>query len=114
MRMWMVDPSILCTNHLLGEHLECHMFAGTMRKGISLAGYVQNNLVELKSLSSRHDALVAEMENRGMRHHSPLEVPKEILNWYIAVSGDAVVNKNRSLGDLLDRCPKCRERMKNQ
>jgi hypothetical protein len=24
--MWMVDPRIMCRNHLLGEHAEIHMF----------------------------------------------------------------------------------------
>lgn len=28
MRMWMVDPKIMCRKHLLGEHLELHMLAG--------------------------------------------------------------------------------------
>jgi hypothetical protein len=37
--MWMVDPRQMCRQHLLGEHNELHMFAGTMRKGIGLAGY---------------------------------------------------------------------------
>ena len=26
MRMWMVNPRIMCRQHLLGEHVEIHMF----------------------------------------------------------------------------------------
>jgi hypothetical protein len=31
MRMWMVNPRIMCGNHLLGEHLETHMFYGIIK-----------------------------------------------------------------------------------
>ena len=36
MRMWMIDPKLLCRKHLLGEHLEIHMFVGTINKGINV------------------------------------------------------------------------------
>ena len=32
MRMWLVPPQLMCDQHLLGEHLEMHMFIGTIRK----------------------------------------------------------------------------------
>ena len=50
MRMWMVPPSKMCRQHLLGEHVEIHMLVGTMRKGKSMQGFYDNRLVDLKLL----------------------------------------------------------------
>ena len=33
MRDWKVNPKLLCRQHLLGNHLEVHMFVGTLRRG---------------------------------------------------------------------------------
>lgn len=72
MRMWMVDPKMMCRQHLMGEHVEMHMFLGSMLKGTSMEGYCQNNLMEPEQLKARHDALVVEMERRGYNHKSPM------------------------------------------
>ncbi len=36
----MVDPTIMCRNHLLGEHVEIHMFVGTIDQGQSVRGFL--------------------------------------------------------------------------
>ena len=64
MRMWMIDPKLLCNRHLAGEHVEHHMFLGTMKKGKSLDGYFKNNLLQLKDLIKRHDILAEEMKRK--------------------------------------------------
>jgi hypothetical protein len=98
----MVDPKIMCRQHLLGEHNECHMFAGTMRKGISIDGYIKNNCCEPESIVSRHDELASEMTLRGYKHKTPLtEVRMDIYK-------KARIDKELSLKTLLDRCPECR------
>jgi hypothetical protein len=111
MRMWMVDPRIMCRKHLLGEHVECHMFLGTMKRHISLKGYVEKNCFEPKSLQERHDDLAKEMvERRKYKHNSPLlgvdaefrQLPMEI--------ADAKVDVVASGIDLIERCPECRRR----
>ncbi len=107
MRMWMVDPKIMCRKHLLGEHVELHMFVGTINKGISLDGYFQNNLLEMESLHFRHFELVQEMESRGYNHKSSLPG--------VTYTGtlDSVklkVDKASALAELLRRCPECRAR----
>lgn len=102
MRMWNVNPKILCTKHLLGEHVEMHMFSGCINKGISLKGYINKNLVEIHNIKSRHDELVQEMLERKMRHNSPLP------NFKIWVEGKILYKDN--LTDLLNRCERCRER----
>jgi len=111
MRMWMVNPKIMCNQHLLGEHVEHHMFVGTIKKKMSLEGYVRNNCVEPDSISARHTALVAEMENREMNHRSPLD-SYDI--GYLPIEHQRVkINKAKSQKDLLKRCHKCRARYEN-
>jgi len=120
MRMWMVDPQILCRKHLLGEHVEIHMFVGTIFKGKSLAGYVKNNLVQPRSILNRHDELVREFSKRGYRHNSTLVNPTEFAARSIFMEkiegllpGDvffAVVDDRLALQELLSRCFNCSER----
>ena len=77
MRMWMIDPKMLCKKHLLGEHVELHMFVGTINKNKKLDGYKKNGLVEVHNIKLRHRELAAEMIARGMNHQSPLVDFKE-------------------------------------
>ena len=100
--MWMVDPRILCTQHLLGEHVETHMFVGHLLAGRKLGKYAA--LCETSALSSRHDALVVELLARGYKHNSPLpEVPKDRL-------GEGSIDRAKSLLDLTTRCALCAAR----
>lgn len=111
MRMWMTDPKIMCRQHLLGEHVELHMFVGTINHGIKVDGYIRNNLLEIKSIISRHEELVKEMKKRGMNHQSPLpsfnqsKLPKMFV--------DYTINKESALNDLLGRCKLCKESKRN-
>jgi hypothetical protein len=76
MRMWNVKTKTMCRQHLLGEHLEMHMFAGCLNKGINIEGYL-NGLVETDKLVERHRELVKEMRKRGYKHNSPILKYKE-------------------------------------
>lgn len=104
MRMWMVDPEIMCRKHLLGEHLETHMFVGSLNKGKKLNGFVDAGIFEPRKLRERHDALAKEIKRRKWKHKSPLPliefVPLELR--------DATVNVDWSLTQLLCRCPECK------
>ena len=106
MRMWMIDPKFLCRKHLLGEHVELHMFAGTIKKKSSLKGYLEKGLVEPQSIVHRHKALAKEMRNRGYNHRSPLS------NFDIPCLGKVDIAK--SINDLINRCGECSSRIKNQ
>ena len=68
----MVDPTLLCRKHLLGEHVECHMFRGSLLKGTSLRGFLESGLLDSRLLARRHDQLAKELQGRGYRHESPL------------------------------------------
>lgn len=99
MRMWMLAPRGMCRAHLLGEHAELHMLAGSLRKGISLQGYIDLGLVELHNIPSRHEELVAELQLRGYHHKSPIPALQYPFGGY--------VNWKRSQSDLHGRCSAC-------
>ena len=104
MRVWMVDPRIMCRQHLLGEHAEIHMFIGTINKGRSVKGYLEKGLLEVHSLYKRHEELAKEMRRRKYRHLSTIDY-----KWkWIKKLGS--VDKKKNLEQLIDRCLKCRER----
>ncbi len=103
MRMWMVDPKILCNRHLLGEHVELHMFVGTINHDIALTGYGKNGLVEVHNIRSRHAELVKEMKRRGMNHKSPLPGFK--------MFKFGQVNKSKNMKELANRCENCKDRI---
>lgn len=105
MRMWMVDPSLMCRKHLLGEHVELHMIVGSINKGRDLSGYTESGLIDTKSLSIRHEHVSIEMMNRGYNHQSPLPV----IGYYEGYTGG--VDVNRSINDLSGRCTECRSRI---
>lgn len=104
MRMWNVDPKLMCRKHLLGEHVEMHMFAGSILKNKSIQGYLDKGLVEVHRIAQRHDELAAEMERRGFRHCSPMidDCPS-----FKAGSVDPQAN----LLELARRCPDCAARI---
>ena len=100
MRMWGVDPSILCRKHLLGEHVEMHIFAGTIKKGISIQGYIEKGLVNPRQIKDRHDALAEEMGHRGYNHQSHLELDcSDLPEHEIDIATNTL--------DLKNRCREC-------
>ncbi len=112
MRQWMVNPKILCTKHLMGEHVEHHMFVGTINKGIKVNGYIKNNLLEPLKLRQRHDELVEEIKDRGYNHKSSL--PEIHLANLTSNQIVHIIDKESSLKDLISRCTECRERFERE
>lgn len=112
MRMWLCDPEIMCQKHLCGEHVEMHMFLGSIKKRKKIDGYIKNNCFEPRTLYQRHYDLAKEMRNRGYNHKSDIreeeclvpffDLPIEYQYWEI--------DKAKSLKDLLSRCPECNKR----
>lgn len=103
MRMWMVSPKVMCRKHLLGEHVEAHMFVGTLQKGVSVEGYVDGGLFDSRYLKARHDELVEEMTRRGYNHKSPLPTS------FDAEAFPGSIDIEFNLKDLASRCVECRE-----
>lgn len=108
MRQWHVDPSLLCDQHLLGEHVEHHMFAGCLLKGKTLTGYIDGGLVEIQTLIARHDELVAEMQRRGFNHKSPMPGIDKLL------FAAGYVDVDANIKELAKRCKHCRARQRTK
>lgn len=107
MRMWMTDPAKMCRQHLLGEHVELHMFVGAMDKGTSMRGYADRGMIEMESIYQRHEDLVAEMERRGYKHDSPMDQQEieDLIRWN--PYRWAAVNQMAARAELCRRCPAC-------
>jgi len=101
----MVNPRIMCRQHLLGEHVEIHMFIGTLSRGKSVKGYLEKGLLEVHSLYSRHEELVEEMKRRGYIHRSDVDE-----KWRTAEKL-GVIDRKKSLKELVRRCPRCKRRI---
>jgi hypothetical protein len=107
MRMWMVNPTILCRKHLLGEHGEIHKFRHSFVKHHKMDGRLVEPQIEPYSMQSRHDELAKEMKRRGMNHNSPYVQPD------VSHLPNRRVHRTESLSLLLDRCPICKQRLKD-
>jgi hypothetical protein len=106
MRMWMVDTARMCDKHLLGEHAECHMLAGTLARGRSIDGYIERDLLEPASLMTRHEALAREITARGWRHRSPLPAVDD--RYLTEATHCHRVDVRAAADELARRCPACR------
>jgi len=112
--MWLCDPKIMCQKHLCGEHVEMHMFLGSLKQGKKISGYIEKNLFEPMVLRLRHNELADEMTRRGYNHKSPIDYDEAIKTVFTLPAWDRLrtINKDAALGDLLDRCPECLSRFK--
>jgi hypothetical protein len=99
----------MCNKHLFGEHVEHHMFIGTLERKKSINGYIKNDLLEPLSLKDRHDALADEILKRGFNHYTPLVFEDSIFDYLQKDQIDHKIDKNNSLL-LLSRCDTCQQR----
>jgi hypothetical protein len=113
MRMWMLNPKLLCNKHLLGEHGEIHKHRHCFEKHYSIAGRISPVIqIEPLAMQDRHAALAAEMLFRGMQHKSPYTLPD--LSYLPAEQRAAKVDVFISIQDLQARCPECEARLHNR
>jgi hypothetical protein len=80
------------------------MFVGAISHGRSVKGHLEKGQLEVHSLYARHGELVEEMKRRGYRHCSDLDT-----KWR-TVERRGSVDKEKSLEELLKRCPRCKHR----
>jgi len=108
----MVDPRILCRQHLCGEHYEIHALMGCLRRGHSVDGYLVNNLLEPSSLFARHEALKEEMLSRGYNHQSHLDSDEceRCIKYLSPLRKIKTIHVGMALADLLNRCQECQAR----
>lgn len=106
MRMWMIDPKLLCRKHLLGEHGEIHKFRHNFVKQHSIVGRMKPIVqIEPLKMKLRHDELAKEMLRRGFNHNSPYTLPD--LSYLPEEFTNAKVNIGYNIIDLMERCEEC-------
>jgi len=104
MRMWMVDPKLMCTRHILGEHMEIHKHRHIFVKKHSISGRIKPIVqIEPMAMKKRHDQLVEYLKN----HKSPYTLPD--LSHLPDEEKYAKVDINYSYSDLISRCDKCKQ-----
>ncbi len=109
MRMWMIDPKLLCQKHLFGEHYEIHLHKHNFVKHHSISGRISPIvLIEPQNMKIRHDELVEEMLRRGYNHNSPYELPD--LSYLPDNQRCAKADAGYNIADLFDRCSECYQR----
>jgi hypothetical protein len=105
----MLEPRLLCNQHLLGEHHELHTIASSvMKKRYNLIKAMEERgFIHVGSVRKRHKDLVREMVTRGMNHKSPMSLccKKNLL------TTPNLVDIDRNLRDLFGRCLSCRDRI---
>lgn len=94
----------MCSNHLLGEHAETHMFVTKMEKGYSLKGFTDGSMFfGAEYVKARHD-MIAEMFEG---HKTPLILNDSLIKAYPFIVPQ-MDDLKKSLNDLFSRCPKCK------
>jgi hypothetical protein len=76
MRIWDLDPTLLCRQHLLAEHRELHAVWSVIvnrKKGCAKHPETMRWRGRLRALYRRHELLAREMGRRGYLHQSPLD-----------------------------------------
>lgn len=116
--LWGIDPALICNQHLLGYHKECHQANGSIAKKMNIISYLKKRQIEPKSIKEFHDEVVLEMLKRktkngkSWQHSSPL-TSADISYMQIWRQNIRII-KNESLWLLLNhkspKC-KCRERI---
>ena len=101
--MWMLDTTLLCRKHLLGEHGEIHKHRHCFVKRHNMEGRKGQIFPSLMRL--RHDELAQEMIKRGYKHQSPYEMPDVS---YLGEFPEPDIGGNKK--DLWARCPECKQR----
>lgn len=100
MRTWMIDPNLLCRQHLLGEHNEIHKHRPSFVKRHSMKGRIGQ--IEPLKMKERHDELAREMVSRGYKHNSPYEMPD--LSYLTKDEIQSKVDVGKSMELLKKRC----------
>lgn len=111
MRMWGIDPNLLCKQHLLGEHGEIHKHRHNFVKKHKITKRISPIVqIEPENMQKRHNELALEMLKRGYNHNSPYEQPD--ISYLIPEERYAKIDINISISDLINRCPECEKTIK--
>ena len=107
MRMWMINPALLCRKHLLGEHGEIHKFLPSFQKKHDMSKRITLKQIDPWAMQTRHDELTKELIRRGYKHNSPYTQPD--LAYLYAYKHLVNIDIKANEADLATRCPECRK-----
>jgi len=117
-RMWMVDPTRMCDEHLQREHWEIHQLVEQIRcdwdmpaynQTMKVFGHAVRGQVFPTRIPSRQNALAVEMESRGIGHDSDLLAHSDVADVFsVTMPTEALVRHNEQ--ELTRRCDKCARR----
>ena len=103
-RQWLVPPKLMCKQHLLGEHLEAHIFVSKMEKHYKLDGFIKGSMFfGAEYIKQRHDELARYISG----HKTPLDISHIDLELYPPIE----ITWNHTLKsaiDLVTRCDRCK------
>lgn len=111
MRMWMIDPRLLCNKHLIGEHGEIHKHLHNFIKKHKIDGRIYPIVqIEPSSMEKRHNELEKEMEIRfNKKYNSPYKQPD--ISYLPIKQQKAIVDIKQSIQDLYNRCENCKQKI---
>lgn len=108
-RQWLSPPDAMCRRHLLGEHLEAHIFVSKMEKSWSLDGFIRGSMFfGAEYIKFRHDWLSRYISG----HKTPLNIDHIDLDRYPLLEPDAY-HMLKSVNDLIGRCEECKIKHQN-
>jgi hypothetical protein len=109
MRMWMINPKLLCNKHLLGEYAEIFKHRHNFVKQYSIKGRIGQ--IEPLKMANRVEELRKEGIERGFNMKAIYIIPD--LSYLSDEELNSKVDTNKSIQDLLNRCPECKKRIEN-
>lgn len=107
MRMWMVEPKIMCRQHLIGEYRELFTILSIFRRGISIKGYIDNDLIEPTALLTRYNELKEEMLERGYKPVKEFKFSVNLFDKFPTEYVNHIIDKDYSKKILVSRCLEC-------
>jgi len=117
MRMWMINPKLMCLKHILGEHAQIHRYYNPFSRHYNIDKRIQPIvMIEPQNMKKRHDRLEEELNRRretgevkGLKKTSPYILPD--LSYLPQAQREAKMDKFMSMQALMERCPVCKERI---
>lgn len=106
----MVEPKIMCRQHLIGEYRELFTILGILKRGTSIKGYIDNDLIEPSSILSRYNEVREEMISRGYKPMKEFMFSVELFNHLPVEQYSHIIDKEYSKKILLSRCAECSKR----
>lgn len=109
MRMWMINPKMMCNKHLIEEHAGLHKFLSNIKFKSCLKRAVESKRIELISYQERHDLLEKEITNRNNKTKpTPITMPDLS---HIEKEYFIHIDRAQSIRALCTLCNKCADKM---